>query len=777
MSTADDGSKSNSDENPPPAVFPHFSSAWFESWFKSRLFALFVHDRTGRILDANPAFFDLLGYSRPELPGLSLERLLGEEQLAEYRRFLEKCREPARPTHFFEAAFKTRGGGVVWLETDCSAVHENGKSGQTAVAARDITSRKSLSSRLTSIEERHRALFHHAADLNALVDLDLRLIDISGEFEDEPGLRRQDLLGRNITAQPGWTAESADRLRLRLKEVIEGRPQAAFEVLARRPDGTLVPYEARAAAITEKGAISAVQICLRNISGFKRQEQALRNSEETVRALMNAADTAAFLIDTQGAIRFANQEALQRMQTSLQDMAGKPLAGFFPQQVAEFRRQKQLEVIHTGKPLRFEDEINGRQFSSSLHPVCDEKGQVFQLAVFIKDVTEEKKSEDERKKLTAQLQQAQKMEAIGTLAGGIAHDFNNLLMAIQGNISLILFDMDASHPHHRVLANIEKLIRSGSDLTSKLLGYARKGKYEVKLVGLNEVVRETSETFGRMRKDITIYRDLAENLKAIIADKGQIEQVLLNLFVNAADAMPTGGKIILKTRNATHQDIHFKGYVIKPGSYVELTVADTGIGMEPEVQARIFDPFFTTKKIGRGTGLGLASVYGIIKSHNGYIDVESEKGKGSVFSTYLPSTDQRLAEAFDRGWKPEAGAGTILLVDDEETVLEVTAQMIERLGYTVVKARSGREAIRRFQEDPHIIRLVILDMIMPEMGGGEVFDRLKRIDPQVKVLLASGFSMQGQAREIMDRGCAGFIQKPFTLEDLSLRLRSILSPP
>jgi signal transduction histidine kinase len=433
--------------------------------------------------------------------------------------------------------------------------------------------------------------------------------------------------------------------------------------------------------------------------------------------------------------------------------------------------------MHTGKALQFEDESDGRRFSSSVHPIYADKGRVIQLAIFIKDVTEEKKSEEERKKLTAQLQQAQKMEAIGTLAGGIAHDFNNLLMAIQGNVSLILFDMDASHPHYRVLANIEKLIRSGSDLTSKLLGYARKGKYEAKLVGLNELIRETSETFGRMRKDITIYRDLAENLKSIVADKGQIEQVLLNLFVNAADAMPNGGKIILKTRNVTHQDIRFKGYAIKPGNYVELTVTDTGVGMEPEILGRIFDPFFTTKKIGRGTGLGLASVYGIVKSHNGFIDVESEKGKGSIFYIYLPSSEQRLAAAFDRGGKPEAGVGTILLVDDEETVLEVTAQMIERLGYTVIMARSGREAIRRFEENPQAVSLVILDMIMPEMSGGEVFDQLKRIDPQVKVLLASGFSMQGQAREIMNRGCVGFIQKPFTLEDLSLRLRSILSPP
>jgi CheY-like chemotaxis protein len=295
-------------------------------------------------------------------------------------------------------------------------------------------------------------------------------------------------------------------------------------------------------------------------------------------------------------------------------------------------------------------------------------------------------------------------------------------------------------------------------------------------MAMNDLVRETSETFGRMRKDITIHQDLADNLMSIVADRGQLEQVLLNLFVNAADAMPGGGKLILKTRNVSHREIPSGGYAIRPGPYVLLTVTDTGVGMAIETIARIFDPFFTTKKMGRGTGLGLASAYGIVKGHNGYIEVESEPGKGSTFSVFLPATDQRSADDAAPRWKPAAGSGTILLIDDEQAVLEVTAQMIERLGYTVTRARNGREAIERFRENPEGFSLVILDMIMPEMGGGEVFDQLKRIHPRAKVLLASGYSMQGQAREIMNRGCIGFIQKPFTLQDLSIRLEAILNP-
>jgi CheY-like chemotaxis protein len=251
--------------------------------------------------------------------------------------------------------------------------------------------------------------------------------------------------------------------------------------------------------------------------------------------------------------------------------------------------------------------------------------------------------------------------------------------------------------------------------------------------------------------------------------------VLLNLFVNASDAMPGGGKLFLKTDTVTHREIPCKGYTIHTGPYVRLTVADTGVGIDKEIIDRIFDPFFTTKKMGRGTGLGLASAYGIVKGHHGYIDVVSEKGQGSTFFVYFPATDARPAAAAEKSGKPEEGFGTILLVDDEAVVLDVTAAMLRRLGYTVLTARSGREAVESYTEHADRISAVVLDMIMPEMGGGEVFDQLKRINPSVKVLLASGYSMQGQAREIMNRGCDGFLQKPFTLEDFSLRVQSLIS--
>ena len=303
-----------------------------------------------------------------------------------------------------------------------------------------------------------------------------------------------------------------------------------------------------------------------NISDRRQKAEALRNSEETARVLLNAAPTAAFMIDTQGIVLAVNHMAATRLGLAAEAIVGRPISEFSPPSVAESRRQKENEAIRTGAPVFFEDTCEGRMFFTSVHPVCNERGQVIQLAVHSRDITEEKKSEAERRQLAIQLQQAQKMEAIGTLAGGIAHDFNNLLMAIQGNVSLMLFDTESSHPHHRTLTNIEKLIRSGADLTSKLLGYARKGKYESRPLMLNDLLQETAETFGRMRKDIRIEWNLAPDLKGIIADKGQIEQVLLNLFVNASDAMPGGGKLFLKTDNVSHPENSQQGLRYSPRS-------------------------------------------------------------------------------------------------------------------------------------------------------------------------------------------------------------------
>ena len=516
----------------------------------------------------------------------------------------------------------------------------------------------------------------------------------------------------------------------------------------------------------------------REINECKQTEKVLRESEKKYRSLVELANDGIAIIQD-NLLKYVNPVLAQMAGYTVNEVIDTPFADYIhPDELSQVLDYHKRRMAGEKVPSTYETGLkhkNGSKIDVEFNAeiiTYQEKPAAFSI---VRDMTERKLAEEEKKKLEIQLHKAQKVEAIGTLAGGIAHDFNNLLMGIQGNTSLMQYRIDSSHPNYEAIKNIEHLVKSGAKLTAQLLGYARQGKYKVKPFSLNQVVKETGETFGRARKDITIHRDLSENLFAIAADQGQMEQVLLNLFVNAADSMPLGGDLTLKTMNATHKDINGRFYKPKPGNYVHLTVTDTGTGMDKKTQKRIFDPFFTTKQMGRGTGLGLASVYGIVKGHGGYIDVESQKGHGTTFNIFLPASSRKIYKSIEPSSQPVNGTGTILLVDDEEMVLGVGVKVLENLGYKVLEAKGGREAVEVYNENKDEVDMVILDMIMPEMGGGEVYDRIKEINSNVKVLLSSGYSIDGQANDILRRGCNAFIQKPFTVKELSGRISEILA--
>ena len=291
---------------------------------------------------------------------------------------------------------------------------------------------------------------------------------------------------------------------------------------------------------------------------------------------------------------------------------------------------------------------------------------------------------------------------------------------------------------------------------------------------MNGLVKNQTQMFQRTRKEITIYEIYEKNLWATDIDRGQIEQALLNLYVNAWQAMPGGGDLVVKTENIIIDEKYDAHFEVKPGKYVKISVTDTGVGMDETTRRRIFEPFFTTREMGRGTGLGLASVYGIIKNHEGFINVYSELGEGTTFTVYLPASGKILAKEEKEYGRLVEGHGTILLVDDEKMIADVGKQIIKRLGYDVLTAGGGKEAIEIYKENQDKIDLVVLDMIMPVMGGGETFEKLKEIDSNVRVLLSSGYSLNSQASEIMAKGCASFIQKPFYIKELSQKIAEIL---
>jgi PAS domain S-box-containing protein len=384
----------------------------------------------------------------------------------------------------------------------------------------------------------------------------------------------------------------------------------------------------------------------------------------------------------------------------------------------------------------------------------------------------------ERKRLETQLLHAQKMEAIGTLAGGIAHDFNNLLMGIGGRTSLMCLDVNSGHPHYGHLKSIEDMVKRGAGLTKQLLGFARGGKYEIRPANVNDLIEKCSEMFGRAKKEIWINKQYEKEIWTVEVDRTQIEQVLLNLYVNAWQAIQGNGGLYVQPKNVMLDKEDVTPFGTRSGRYVKISVTDTGVGMDEETQRRIFEPFFTTKKLGRGTGLGLASAYGIIKNHGGIINVHSMKGKGTTFSIYLPATGKPFTELSVEEEKKEEeiqkGHETVVLVDDEDMIVDVGREMLTAMGYKVLSAKGGKEAVERYNENRDEIDMVILDMIMPDMGGGAVFDTLKEINPDAKVLLSSGYSINGQATEIIERGCDGFVQKPFDMGELSQRIRKIL---
>lgn len=478
------------------------------------------------------------------------------------------------------------------------------------------------------------------------------------------------------------------------------------------------------------------------------------------------------LIDRDYCYQAANNAYLKVFSIPHEAIIGQHAATVFGEELFDNTIRPRIDQCLEGEEVKFKGWYDlpslGRRFLDvAYYPSFEKDSSVSGVVVSGRDITPIRKLED-------QLFQAQKMEAIGTLAGGIAHDFNNLLMGIQGRTSLMMTETEEGHPYGEHLRGIETHIKNAVDLTQQLLGFARGGKYQVQTLDIKNLVHNQVEMFKRTRKEIAIHEKYAPDTGAVDGDQGQIRQALLNIFINAWHAMPGGGDIFVETENVHLEHEMVNPIDVKPGPHVRITITDSGIGMDEAIRQRIFEPFFTTCEMGRGTGLGLASAYGIIRNHGGFITVDSEVGRGSSFSILLPSSRRQLPLPKERLETPVRGAGTVLLVDDEQMVLEVGRKMLERLGYSVIVASDGSEAIELYASEKNRIDLVILDMIMPGLSGKEVCAAMKAENPEIRVLLSSGYSMNEQVNEIMNIGCRGFLQKPFNLASLSEKVREVM---
>ena len=514
-----------------------------------------------------------------------------------------------------------------------------------------------------------------------------------------------------------------------------------------------------------------------------RAEKAALKSEERFRDLFDRAPIGYYELDHEGRFANLNQTQLEMMGYRLEEMIGQPVWKFNEDEETARRRVlgKLAGVVPPAKGVEF---IYRREDGTTFPVLIEERilkdrtGKIVGLRGTIQDITDRKKAEQELVFLQEQLRQAQKMEAIGQMAGGIAHDFNNILTVINGRAEMALFKLREGDPLKTNVEEIKKASERAASLTQQLLAFSRRQILEFKVLDLNASLAELNRMLRRViGEDIELITLPGENLGRVKTDPGQIEQVIVNLAVNARDAMPNGGKLILETANVELDEEYSRTHVgVKPSPYVMLSVTDTGGGMTPEVKDRIFDPFFTTKEKGKGTGLGLSTVYGIVKQSGGYIWVYSELGHGTVFKIYLPRVDEPV-EPLEEGVRWEEtprGKETILLVEDEGAVRRLAAEFLRKQGYTVLEAQHGDEAFFICRQHKDSIDLMVTDVVMPGMSGRELVEHLAPLRPGMKVLYMSGYTDDAIVHHgVLEEGM-NFIQKPFSMMKLAQKVRDIL---
>ena len=513
----------------------------------------------------------------------------------------------------------------------------------------------------------------------------------------------------------------------------------------------------------------------RKNSGGSANHGALNLLQELSSAVEQAGDCVV-ICDRDGTIKYVNSAFEKLTGYSREEAIGKTPRLIKSGEHAESFYAELWKIILSGRVFRsvfINRKKNGVVYyeDKTISPLKDSEGNITAFVSVGRDNTE-------RRTLEERLRQAQKMEAVGRLAGGVAHDFNNLLMVIRGYTELLLGRLDPSTPLRRNIEEIQKAADRATSLTRQLLAFSRQQVLEPKVLDLNAVVAGVEKMLRRLiGEDIEVVTALASELGQVKVDPSQIEQIILNLAVNARDAMPQGGALTIETANVELAEAYARQHTsVQPGSYVLLAISDTGCGMDAGTQARIFEPFFTTKEKGKGTGLGLATVYGIVKQSGGYIWVYSEPGHGTTFKIYLPRVAeatpvQEVGQAFS---PPPAGSETILLVEDEDGVRKLGREFLESTGYTVLEAQNGAEAIQVANRHMGLIHLMVTDVVMPQMSGRELAHRLAPVRPEMKVLYMSGYTDNAVVRRgILDRGTA-FLQKPFPLSGLARKVREVL---
>jgi len=633
----------------------------------------------------------------------------------------------------------------------------------------EILDRRQVEENLREKEEKYRNLFEYSNDCIFLHDLDGNIIDINKKVIELFDIGKSGV--QNLTMLDFHPHAAIDTMRSAINAIVKNG-FVNFETQFKKRSGEIFSAEVSSSLFTV-GNTKVIQKIVRDITERKSMEKELQKTKEYLENVIDNAVEAIGIVNLEGRFVLWNKRAAEIFGYSFEEVRTQHYSFMYADrnalsQLLDTLRKKsivrQVEILMRRK---------GGQavpMELSLNLLRDGEDNKIGSLCLAKDLREKKLMEEK-------LLHAAKMEAVGTLAGGIAHDFNNLLQAVQGYAELLLIDKKESDSGYEELREINRAAHRGAQLSRQLLTFSRKMDSQLRSISLNRQIRETRNLLRRtIPKMIEIDLQLQEDLYLVNADPIQIEQILINFGLNARDAMVEGGKIIIKTININLDNDFCKTRPeMRPGAYVLLSVSDTGVGMNQETLHHIFDPFFSTKEVGKGTGLGLSLVYGIVKNHGGYIECDSDPGMGTRFEIYLPAllTSGEPAESKVVN-APPRGIETILVVDDEKSVRDMVLQILSRFGYSVITASDGESALSLYQAEKDRIDLVILDVIMPGMGGRQCLSRLLEMNPDAKVIMASGYSNTGPAKSVLQEGIKSFINKPYQVRDLLERIREVL---
>ena len=782
---------------------------FFEQMFQAYPDGLSIADRHHRVLWANERFSHMFGYASAEIVGQLLENLVvPAERMAESQWVIEALEKGDRIT--LETKRRKKDGALLDVSISCAPMLLDGKPNGFYAGYHDISDRRrieALSSALYRVAEKSSSahdlqqffaavhsivdeLMHARNFYIALYDQATDVLTFPYFVDEQDTAPPSKKMGRGLTDYLIRTGEPL----LATPEVLqamEDRGEVArngsrsldwmgvplkvnnhtFGALVVQTYSKNIRYGER-----DKEILTFVARQLASAVEIKRNEQALRRSEARYRSLVQSSVYGIYRSSLEGRFLDMNPALITMLGYSSPEevLLLDPEKDVFAQPeehvrlIEEFRKTGRLDGIEVkwkrkdGRTIVVR--ISGRAVSSA-----DEPADV--LEAIAEDVTDRRALED-------QFRQAQKMEAVGRLAGGVAHDFNNLLMVISGYAEVILSELDGGHPLHEKGRAIQLAADRATTLTRQLLAFSRKQLLELKVVDVNAIVQDMERLLRPLiGENVELVTLLATQAAHTRADAGQLEQVLMNLVVNAKDAMPTGGKLTIQTQIANVDERHRGGpQFIRPGQYVLLSVSDTGMGMDRETQSRIFEPFFTTKEKGKGTGLGLSTVYGIVKQTGGYVMVQSEIGRGTSFHIYLPLTEGNAEpHAVPVPEKACGGNETILLVEDEESVRQLVRDTLTAKGYKVIEGENGETGLAAAARQAGKIDLVITDVVMPGMGGREMVKQLFASRPGTKVLYLSGYTEDAIISDGSIESGTAFLQKPFTLQNLTRKVREVLS--